>query len=129
MKQMKQAFEDATQEFENKKIKQFKELVIKTLEKLEQKQQIHREIIKDIQILKKDIKDLSQGRLDRIIERQEADKKAKEVSCITITAGSNYSTNTWGNDYTINGYNYTGKFCSQNTSGTYTLSNGSIKYI
>jgi len=133
MEQIKKAFKDAKKDLKEEKIKQFKEVILKTLNLLEKKQKTQRDIVKEIQILKADIKDFKEGRLDRIQERQAKDKRASEISVVQIKKGkivegskywqqpydwSNGGTGTW-----------TTGFCSNNTSGTYVLESGNIKYI
>ena len=78
------AFKEVEAELEEKQVAQLKEIVKKYLLKLEKKKDEKEAIEKDIKILKSDIEDLKEGRLDRIQERQEKDPQAKKVSVIII---------------------------------------------
>ena len=81
---VKKAFESAEKELEDEKIAEIKKIVKATLEKLEEAQKDREEVIKRIQVLKKDLEDLKTGRLDRIAERQKIDKDAKAISVIIV---------------------------------------------
>ena len=85
----KKGYELAQKEFKKKQIEKVKEIVMKTLEKLEDLKKQKKEIEEKIRILKMDIEDLKQGRFDRILERQEKDKKAKEISVVKIEKRDN----------------------------------------
>lgn len=87
----KEAFSLAEKERKEKQIEEVKKIVLKTLEKIEQlnkdKEDIkkkEKDIDNQIKVLKMDIDDLKEGRLDRIEERQEKDMKAKETSVVII---------------------------------------------
>jgi len=72
---------------EEKKKKQFaviKEAIKRTLEKLEEKKKQRKELDEEIKILKQDIDNIREGRLDLIEERQKKDEKARETSTIII---------------------------------------------
>ena len=131
-KTIKTAFSEAKKETEQDKIKQFKDIIKKTLEKLEQKQKEQRGVVKEIQILKADIKDFKEGRLDRISERQEKSPKAREVSIALIKKGEIVE-KYWQQPYIFTTPTFTGTWtnglCSNNTSGTYVLVSGTEKYI
>ena len=135
MNEMKNAFALAEKEQEEKKIKQLKEIILKTLEKLEQKQHEQKALIKEIQILKADVKDFKEGRLDRVKERVEKDPLARKVSVVSIgkkdVDTSSYQH--WNVPYVVR-YNsseviMTEGICRNNTSGTYVLASGTIKFI
>ena len=80
----KQAFQELEKEQQEQQVKDLKLIVKRTLEKLEKKKEVKENLDKEIKILKSDLNDLKEGRLDKIKERQDVDKKAKEVSVIII---------------------------------------------
>ena len=88
---VKKAVEEAEKDLKDKQIKEVKKIVLETLEKLSNlkderrtTQENVRDIDKKIKILKMDIDDLREGRLDRISERQEKDKEARDTSVVII---------------------------------------------
>ena len=88
---VKKAVEEAEKDLKDKQVKEVKKIVLETLEKLntlkdERKtaQEKVKDIDKKIKILKMDIDDLKEGRLDRISERQEKDKEARDTSVVII---------------------------------------------
>ena len=80
----KQAFAEAEKEAREKQVKEVKKIVTKTLEKLEDVRKELKELHEEEKILKMDIEDLREGKLDRIAERQEKDPDAKKVSVVVI---------------------------------------------
>lgn len=116
-------------------IKQFKDIIKQTLEKIEGKQKVQRGTVKEIQILKADVKDFKEGRLDRIEERQSIDPVAMRVSVVKIKKGEVIENTPyyqipyeWSDKSHMEG-TWTIGFCKNNTAGTYELSSGNIKYI
>jgi len=80
----KEGFELAEKEAREKQVREVKEIVLKTLEKLEN---INKEIgvlKEEKKILEMDINDLKMGKIDRIVERQDKDPKAKDTSVVVI---------------------------------------------
>jgi len=89
--EVKKAVEQAEEELKNKQIEEVKKLAKATLEKIankEVKKSKKKEEIttleKEIKILKNDIEDLKNGRLDLIAERQKKNPEAKEISVAII---------------------------------------------
>jgi len=80
----KKGYELAQKELKEKQVEEVKKMVLKTLEKLEELKKQKKDIEKKIKILKMDLDDLKEGRLDRIAERQEKDKEAKDTSVVII---------------------------------------------
>jgi len=88
---VKQGWEAAQKEAHDKQINEVKKIVTKTLEKIDDidglidsaKQQV-KDLEEKKKILKLDIDDIKEGRLDRIAERQEKDEKAKAISVIIV---------------------------------------------
>ena len=85
---VKKAYSEAEKELreeQDAKIKeQVKDIVKTTLEKIEDLKEKKNIIDKDIKILKMDIDDLKEGKLDRIQERQEQDPNSRAVSVVVI---------------------------------------------
>jgi len=88
---VKKAVEEAEKDLKEKQIKEVKKIVLKTLEKInslkddrKEAQAKVKDIDKKLKILKMDIDDLKEGRLDRISERQEKDEEAKATSVVII---------------------------------------------
>lgn len=80
----KQAFAEAEKEAREKQVGEVKRIVTKTLEKLEDVRRNLKKLQEEEKILKMDIDDLKEGRLDRISERQEKDPESKKVSVVLI---------------------------------------------
>lgn len=80
----RRAYSEAEKEMRERQIKALKELVLKTLEKLEAEKKARDLAMANIRVLQKDLEDMRAGRLDRIEERQKKDPKAKEVSVAVI---------------------------------------------
>ncbi len=94
------AFKEVEAELEEKQVKELKEIVRKYLTKLESKKDEKAKVDKDIKILKSDIEDLKEGRLDRIKERQEKDPEARRVSVIIIKEKVVTEVPVWRTPYT-----------------------------
>jgi TolA-binding protein len=88
---VKQGVKLAEEQLRDKQVEEVKKIVLRTLEKIDK---IDKEIsdakekVKDLEetkkILKMDIDDMKEGRIDRIAERQEKDEKAKNTSVVII---------------------------------------------
>jgi hypothetical protein len=81
---VKEGFQAAEKDLKEKQVAEVKRIVTKTLEKLEQVQKDARKLKEEERVLKMDIDDLKEGRLDRISERQEKDPEAKKISVVLI---------------------------------------------
>lgn len=80
----KRAFSEIEEEKTNKQVAEVKKIVTKTLEKLDTVKKEIKKLQDEEKVLKMDIDDLKEGRLDRISERQEKDPEAKKVSVVVI---------------------------------------------
>lgn len=78
------AQKEINEERERKIREEVKKIVKSTLEKIETLNEKKKELEKEIKILKQDLDNLKEGRLDLILERQQVDKDAKKVSVINI---------------------------------------------
>ena len=81
---VKQAFSEAENELKDKQVEEVKRIVKKTLEKLDKLKKDKSELDEKIKVLKMDIDDLKEGKLDRIVERQDKDPEAKKTSVVII---------------------------------------------
>jgi regulator of replication initiation timing len=81
---VKEGFALAEKEQKEKQVDEVKKIVSKTLEKLEEVKKDIRELNEERKILEMDIEDLKEGKIDRIVERQEKDPKAKQISVVVI---------------------------------------------
>lgn len=81
---VKEAFAAAEKDAREKQVEEVKRIVTKTLEKLDAVKKELKANHEQERILKMDIEDLKEGRLDRIAERQEKDPEAKKVSVVVI---------------------------------------------
>lgn len=81
---VKKAFESAEQELENKLIEKIKDIVKKTLEHIKILDEKIDTLQEERKILKLDLDDLKEGRLDRIEQRQKEDAKAKKTSVVEV---------------------------------------------
>jgi len=81
---IKKGFQEAQKELKEEQIKHVKEIVKRTLKKIIIVSKERDELNRKLAILKKDIQDLKEGRLDRIEERQKKDPLALETSVAKV---------------------------------------------
>ncbi len=126
-----------SQDFKTKQIKAIKEIVQLTLQGLAEAEKIKKVAQEKSKILKYDLYDLKDGRLDRILERHNLDKNCGAVSVISLSRCESSSSNLWYIEYEIvyklNGETVKMKINNSVTkmhaSGTYKLDNGEVKYL
>lgn len=115
-----------------------KELVTLTFEKVEALEAMKAKIMDQLKILKHDLFDLKDGRLDRILERQNMNAETCVISAIKVQRKEGQtSNNPWFTDYevsyTCNGTSskvvINNSAAKTHASGTYKLQNDSIKYL
>jgi len=111
-----------------------KDLTAKTLEKISNKECVRNVLQEEIRILKHDLTDLKEGRLDRIVERQSVCVEAMNASVFTLVKDdTSKMTNQWYVSYiaTIGQEKFilNNSAAKTHTSGSYKLSDGTIKYI
>ena len=140
---LKQAFQDANKDLENNKLAHYKQIIKNLLEKKISLEKEGDEIGEKIRIIKNDIDDFKDGRLDKVEERHRINKEADKVAPIKITIINNnqktiFPTQPWKWDYNviwdinpnfypnINNYNYCGTTYANFTTGTYSLTGGGI---
>ena len=83
-KDVKKGYELAEKELKEKQIEEVKNIVKATLEKIEALKDRKKDIEQEIKILKLDLENFKDGRLDLVEERQKKDKKASEVSVVKV---------------------------------------------
>lgn len=114
MTQYQKAFDDVQKEISEQELKQIKEWMRSLLTKIEEKKKEKEKVEEELRVLKMDLEDLRQGKLDRIKERQQKSEVAKNVSPIVIwKVGVNDSWKQWQDLSTNNWTTY--------TSGTYNV--------
>jgi hypothetical protein len=127
------------QELKQKQIATIKEAVRLTLKKLNDLEE-QRNILQDyIKIVKHDLFDLKDGRLDRILERQGLNEEAKKISVfVVMKAETPAGTPPWYENYTlcVQQDGASTMDCKVNNSvvkiyasGSYKLEDGSFKYL
>lgn len=79
-----EAFKQAQKEDREKQVGEVKKVILATLDKLRTTEKQSKELQDTIQILKQDLRDFKEGRLDRIEERQKKNPQAKKVSVVMI---------------------------------------------
>ena len=106
-KDIKKAYSDAEKELRDKQIEEVKHIVKATLEKIGSLKDRKKEIESEMKILRMDLDDLKEGRLDRIEERQKKDKKAEETSVVKIVKEieHHHHYDRWYEPYKIYWYN------------------------
>lgn len=80
MTDYKKATQLAIKELDKEKVDKIKELIKANLQKIDDKNEKIRKLQKEIKLLKQDQKDIEEGRIDSILERQEKSKLAKDTS-------------------------------------------------
>jgi DNA relaxase NicK len=83
-KEYNQGFKEAEKEFKERLSKEVKQQTLHTLERLEKEKANKANSEENIRILKMDLDDLKEGRLDKIKERQEKSSQARAISEIDL---------------------------------------------
>lgn len=81
---IKQAENELEKERKEEQIKIIKSAIKSTLEKIEEKKKERDKLSREIKILKQDIQNIRDGRLDLIEERQKKDEEARNTSVIIV---------------------------------------------
>lgn len=127
-------------EIKQKQISGIKEIVQRTFEQLEALEKTRSSIQEEIRILKHDLFDLKDGRLDRILERQGMNENIDKISVLKISKCLNAgrpATNPWYEEYEISyevdgipiTFKLTNSFSKAHAAGSYKLKDGSIRYL
>lgn len=135
-------FSKLKDEMNKKDIDAIKSIIALTLEKIDEMELAKDELQERAKILKNDIKDFKDGRLDRIVERHELSNLAKSSSVIGVERdyGKNGNAKSGGSSHWYDNYliknSESGEECVLNNSlaklhtcGTYKLKNNSVKYV
>ncbi len=126
-------------EMKQKQVAIVKEAVQLTFEKLEEIEKQKNDLQNQIKILKHDLFDLKDGRLDRVLERQSLNEETKSISMIVVTkaaANGQAQTNVspWYEDYAfgVSGSapcKINNSLTKTHASGSYKLKDGTIRYL
>lgn len=81
---VKEGVEQAEKALRERQVAEVKKIVLKTLEEIDSLDRNISKLQEKRKVLKMDLDDLKEGRLDRIAERQETDEKAKQASVVII---------------------------------------------
>lgn len=84
MSNYKKAYQQAEKELEKEVVEEIKEMVKSTLQAIESKKAEIAKLNRELKVFKADLEDLKQGKLDKIKERQEKDKLAKQISQVDL---------------------------------------------
>jgi uncharacterized protein (UPF0335 family) len=126
-------------EMKEKQVAVIKEAVQQTYEKLETLEKNKNDLQNQIKILKHDLFDLKDGRLDRVLERQSLNEGVKLISVIVVTKPApngqvHNNVSPWYEDYDFQVVG--GEVCKINNSitkthasGSYKLKDGTIRYL
>ena len=126
------------EELKQEQIHAVKTMVQETLEKLEILDKEKNALQNKIKILKHDLFDLKDGKLDRILERQELDSEAKNTSVFLVSKSEGQeNTSSWYVNYDVKlaiaDLFFTAKtnnsLVKVNASGSYKLKDGTIRYL
>ena len=126
------------EELRQEQIHTVKTLVQETLEKLEILEREKNALQGKIKILKHDLFDLKDGKLDRILERQELDIEAKNTSVFSVSkVEGQENTSSWYVNYDVTVATVELNFIAKtnnslvkvNASGSYKLKDGTIRYL
>ena len=129
-----------SQDIKQEQVSGIKEIIQRTFEQLESLEKTRSDIQEQIRILKHDLFDLKDGRLDRILERQGMNENIDKISILKICKCINAErpiTNPWYEEYEVTYYvegtpitfKLTNSFSKANAAGSYKLKDGSIKYL
>ena len=119
-----------------KSVKAAVEMTFEALDEMERQKSILQD---KIRILKHDLYDLKDGRLDRIAERQIlcGDSKNTNAFTVKLIEGQSNSVSNWYTEYELEvgkdgedlSYRINNSILKQHASGAYKLKNGEIKYL
>ena len=133
-----QKLDKMREEIRQKQIATIKEAVILTLKKLNELEKQKHVLQSQINILKHDLFDLKDGRLDRVLERQSINEEVKTVSVFVVVKLENaLGTPLWYENYNLCVKQAEGSLDCQinnsltktHASGSYKMENGSFKYL
>ena len=131
---------DGLPDIKQKQIAQVKALVQATMDKIHKLEVERNKVQDEIKVLKHDLYDLRDGRLDRILDRQCTDEACIGVSVIFISAPDKPAANPWFTEYGIGMrnageeaplvlVNLNNSLVKTHAAGTYKMCDGVIKYL
>ena len=118
-----------------KSVKAAVEMTFEALDEMERQKSILQD---KIRILKHDLYDLKDGRLDRIVERQSlCNGNSISAFAVKLVEGQSNSVSNWYTEYELEigkdgddlSYRINNSILKQHASGTYKLKNGEVKYL
>ena len=127
-----------SQEIKSKQIAAIKDVVRLTFEHLQSLEKMRNILQEQIKILKFDLVDLKEGRLDRINERQSMNEACKGISILKVSKdeeekGNNPWYINYGITFSLDGVPISiyinNSITKMHASGSYKLKDGSIKYL
>lgn len=135
-----QKLDKLKEEFKEKQKSAVKLAVQLTLQKIHDLEKQLNRMQVNVKILKCELFDLKDGRLDRIIERQSLNNGAKEVSVISVEKKTQQGTqaSTWYEEYCIkvmegeklmNECFVNNSITKANATGTYKLKDDTVRYL
>lgn len=127
--------DEMKQEIRKKLHDAVKELVQITLDKIHTLEKQKNTLQSDIKILKHDLFDLKDGRIDRILERQDMDARILGISLLQVVRIEGESSkNPWYIEYLVKYSNgkeikINNSVAKTNAPGSYKMGDGTIKYL
>lgn len=127
----KEAYKQAEKELLENKVKEVKDFILQTLNKIESKKKEKSRVEEELRVLKLDIEDLRHGNFEKIEERREKSKVARGVSVDFPSSFVGYSTNLCIDTTLVNSVTT----CTDNnswitaTAGTYQTNTGNAVYL
>lgn len=128
-----------SQDIKSKQISAIKDIIRLTFEQLQSLVKTRNSLEEQIKLLKLDLIDLKEGRLDRIHERQDMNEACKDVSILRITKkdDSQSKNNPWYINYEITfnldavpiSININNSITKMHAAGSYKLEDGTIRYL
>ena len=121
-KQYAEGFKEGQEAFQKKLTSVVKRMTLETLEAIEAKKADKAKVEEELRVLKMDLEDLKEGKIDRIKERQSKSPLANNVSVIDVDSFS------ISQPCPISQTITTSTFPNM-TAGTYTLHSGTVFYL
>lgn len=125
------------QDIKAKQVSAIKDVIRLTFEQIQSLEKIRNGLQEQIKVLKLDLIDLKDGRLDRVHERQVMSETCKTTSILEILKKDNNEKNPWYVDYEIKyildsietTIRINNSITKTHAAGSYKLKDGSIRYL
>lgn len=125
----KEAYKQAEKELLENKVKEVKDFILQTLNKIESKKKEKARVEEELRVLKLDLEDLRHGNFDKIEERREKSKVAQGVSIVMPSSFVGYSNNLTSLDCQVTNTVGTTATWTTATAGTYQTAGGNAVYL